>query len=321
MFRVIRALLFAALCGAVVGAAAQSWPAKPVRFICSVGLGSAPDLVARLAADRLGTRLGRQVYVENMPGGAGQIATQAAARAAPDGYTFFLAGAGVIAIDRHMFKSLPYDADRDFVPVARLYDTGALALAVHPTVPAKTVAELIALAKAQPGKLSMGVDGTLSPIIGQYFTKTTGIDVVAVPYKTPGPMLQDLAEGRTHFIFVSMQALDVYRRSGRLRVVGVGTLKRFPGLEDVPTISETLPGFRAGGIGILVAPTGTTADILQRVNRELDPIVRDPDYGRRLLAFGFTSSDAGTAQSIAEVIRAEREMWDKIFKSVGIEPH
>ena len=315
-----RALLLAALLGAAAPAAAQAWPTKPIRFIVAVGLGSEPDLVTRLAADRLGAPLGRQVYVENIPGGAGQIAAQTAARAAPDGYSFFLAGASAIAIDRHLFNSLPYDVDRDFVPVARLYDSGALALAVHPDVPVKTVAELLAFAKARPGKLSLGVDGTLSPIIGQYFLSATGVNLVSVPYKTPGPMLQDAAEGRTQVVFVSMQALDSYRRSGKLRIIGVGTTRRFPGLEEVPTIAETVPGFRAGGIGILVAPSGTPADILQRMNRALDPIVRDPDYAKRLLAIGFVSSDAGTPQSLVETIRAEREMWDKIMKVAAIEP-
>ena len=287
-------------------AAAQNWPVKPVRLIISVALGTAPDLVVRLLADSLTKPLGRTVIVENIAGGAGQIAAQAAARAAPDGYTYFLAGLNHIAIDRLMFKSLPYDPDRDFTIVGKVYDSGAIAIAVPPDLPVKNLPELIALARAQPGKMSYGADGSLGPIIGQYFTKTAGIEI-------------DAAQGRTQAVFGSIAALETYRRSGRLKVLAVGTANRFPGLDDIPTFSETLPGFRAGGTGILMTPTGTPAAIIARMQRELDPIVRNPEYQQRLLSFGFTSSNAGTPESIAEFIRGERELWEKIVKTVGLQ--
>jgi len=300
-------------------AAAQNWPAKPVRLILSVALGTAPDLVVRLLADNLSKPLGRTVIVENIAGGAGQIAAQAAARAAPDGYTYFLAGVTHIAIDKLMFKSLPYDTDRDFAIVGKVYDSGAIAIAVPPDLPVKSLPELIALAKAQPGKMSYGADGSLGPIIGQYFTKSAGIDIVSVPYKGPAQMLQDAAQGRIQLVFGSIAALETYRKSGRLKVLAVGTPNRFPGMDDIPTFSETLPGFRAGGTGILMTPTGTPAAIIQRMQRELDPIIRNPEYQQRLLSFGFTSSNAGTPESIAESIRAERELWEKIVRTVGIQ--
>ena len=300
-------------------AAAQNWPVKPVRLIISVALGTAPDLVVRLLADSLTRPLGRAVIVENIAGGAGQIAAQAAARAAPDGYTYFLAGLNHIAIDRLMFKTLPYDADRDFAIVGRIYDSGAIAIAVPPDLPVKNLTELIALAKTQPGKMSYGADGSLGPIIGQYFTKSAGVDIVAVPYKGPAQMLQDAAQGRTQVVFGSIAALETYRKSGRLKVLAVGTPNRFPGLDDTPTFSETLPGFRAGGTGILMAPAGTPVAIIQRMLRELDPIVRSPEYQQRLLSFGFTSSNAGTPESIAEFIRGERELWEKIVRTAGLQ--
>ena len=299
--------------------AAQNWPLKPVRLIISVALGTAPDLVVRLLADSLGKPLGRAVIVENVAGGAGEIAAQAAARAAPDGYTYFLAGLNHIAIDRLMFKSLPYDPDRDFAIVGKVYDSGAIAIAVPADLPAKNLPELIALAKAQPGKMSYGADGSLGPIIGQYFTKSAAVDIVAVPYKGPAQMLQDAAQGRTQAVFGSIAALETYRKSGRLKVLAVGTPNRFPGLDDIPTFSETLPGFRAGGTGILVTPAGTPAAIIQRMHRELDIVVRNTDYQQRLLSFGFTSSNAGTSESIAEFIRGERELWEKIVRTVGIQ--
>jgi tripartite-type tricarboxylate transporter receptor subunit TctC len=320
MPRALKCLLCTLLLGAAHTVSAQNWPAKPVRLICSIATGTAPDLVLRMMAERLSKNVGKQFFVENILGGAGHIAGQAAARAAPDGHTFFLAGAGILVIDRYMFKSLPFDADRDFTPFAKLYDSGALTIAVNPQLPVKNVAELISLARAQPGKLSYGVDGTLSPIIGSYFTRLSGIDMVAIPYKGPGQMLQDAAENRTQAVIVSLQGLDTYRRSGKLRVIGIGSQRRYPGLEEVATIGETLPGFRAGGIGIVVAPTGTPADILDRLRREIDAIVREPEYQKRLLQFGFIASDGGTPQSIAETLRSERELWAKISATVGFQP-
>ncbi len=301
------------------GSAAQNWPTKPVRLVISVALGTAPDLVARLLADSLTKPLGRSVIVENVAGGAGQIAAQAAARAAADGYTYFLAGLNHIAIDRMMFKSLPYDVDRDFAIVGKIYDSGAIAIAVPPDLPVRNLTELIALAKTQPGKMSYGADGSLGPIIGQYFTKIAGVDIVSVPYKGPAQMLQDAAQGRTQAVFGSIASLETYRKSGRLKILAVGTPNRFPGLENIPTFAETLPGFRAGGTGILMTPTGTPGAIIQRMQRELDPIVRNPEYQQRLLSFGFTSSDAGTPDSIAEFIRSERELWEKIVRTVGLQ--
>ena len=320
MLRVKKCLLCIFLLLSTNRVFAQAWPAKSVRLICSIATGTAPDLVLRMAAERLSKNVGRQFFVENILGGAGHIAGLAASRAAPDGHTFFLAGAGILVIDRYLFKSLPFDADRDFTAFVKLYDSGALTFAVNPQLPVRSIAELIALARAQPGKLSYGVDGTLSPIIGNYFTKLAGIDMVGVPYKGPGQMLQDAAENRTQAVIVSLQGIDTYRRSGKLRVIGIGSQRRYPGLEDVATIAETLPGFRAGGIGIIVAPAGTPADILDRMRREIDPIVRDPEYQKRLLQFGFIASDGGTPQSIAETIRGERELWGKIAATVGFQP-
>jgi tripartite-type tricarboxylate transporter receptor subunit TctC len=299
-------------------ATAQAWPTKPLRIIISVAIGTAPDLVTRLLADSLSKSLGRSVVVENAAGGAGQIAAQAAVRAAPDGYSYFLAGLNHIAIDRHLFKTLPYDMDKELVPVARVYDSGALTIAITPDLPAKNLAEFIALAKKFPGKMIYGADGSLSPIIGNYFTRVTDTDFVAVNYKGPGSMLQDASQGRIQAAIISLATVEPYRKDGRLRVLAVGTAKRFPGLDEVPTMSETIPGFRAGGTGILMTQAPVPAAIVARMRREMDPIIRSSEYQQRLLTFGFTSSDAGTPESIAEFIRGERELWEKIVKTVGI---
>jgi tripartite-type tricarboxylate transporter receptor subunit TctC len=265
--------------------------------------------------------LGRTFYVENLTGGMGLLAAQTAARAEPDGYTFYLAGVGVIAADRHLFKSLPYNPDRDFVPVAMIYDSSAFAVAVHPDVPAKTVPELIALARAQPGQLSYatGSVGVLS-IPGQWFNKVAGTDMVAVRYNNAAQMLQDAVGGRTQVIFTTVGALDPFRKAGKLRVLGVSSAKRFPPWSDVPTIGETLPGYNIVGIGILVAPAGTSPGIVQRLNREIDRILKEPEVVQRLLALGMTTVGAGTPRSIAEFMRNERQNWDKMLRGVNIKP-
>lgn len=321
MFRTISMLVAAVVLAALGVAAAQDWPARPVRMIVSPGPGTPPDVILRLVSDRLSQKLGKQFVVENLSGGGGLIASQAAARAAPDGYTFYLAGVGVVATDRFMFKSLPYNADRDFVPVAILYDSTAFVLAVHPNVPAKTVAELIAVAKAQPGKLSYGTDTVgVAAIPGLWFNKLAGTDIVAVPYKSAAQLVQDAVAGRLQVVFTEINLVEPYRKAGKLRVLGVTSAKRFPLWESVPAISETLPGYKIAGLGILWAPTGTSSAIVQRMNREIDTIVKEPDYVQKLLSIGFTTNGAGSAQSIAEFIRSERDNWDRMLSGVNIQP-
>jgi len=317
-----RLLLCTAAFGAAAGqAGAQAWPEKPVKLIAPVSTGTALDISLRMTADRLSQAFGRSFYVENVTGGMGLTAAQTAARAEPDGYTFYLAGVGVIAADRHLFKSLPYNPDRDFVPVAMIYDSSAFAIAVHPDVPAKSVPELIALAKAQPGKLSYGTGsvGVLG-IPGRWFNKVAGTDMVPVPYNNAAQMMQDVIGGRTQVVFTTVGALDPFRKAGKLRVLAVSSAKRFPGWNDVPTIAETLPGYNIVGIGILVAPSGTPAGIVQRLNREIDRILKEPEVVQRLLALGMTTSGAGTPQSVAEFMRNERENWDKMLRGVNIQP-
>jgi tripartite-type tricarboxylate transporter receptor subunit TctC len=312
----------AALFAAVGQAAAQAWPEKPVRLIAPIAGGNSADVVLRLVADRLSQVFGRQFYVDNVLGGRGLIATQAAARAAADGYTYYLAGVGVVAADRHMFKTLPYDPDRDFVPVAILYDVSAFAVAVHPDVPAKNVAELIALAKEQPKMLSYGADSVgVTTIPGLWFNKIAGTEIVPVPYKTPAQMLQDVVAGRTQVVFTTVGLLDPFRKAGRLRVLGVTSARRFPSWPDVPTIAETLPGYnKIVGIGILVAPAGTPADIIARLKREIDAIIKDPDVVQRMLAVGIFNSGVVTPIPIAEFLRSERENWDKMLGGVNVQP-
>ena len=317
----LNALLGTALLAAGGVAQAQSWPERPGKVLLGTGPGTIPDLVTRMVAERMGRAFGKPFVVENLVGGGGMGAAQAAARSAPDGYTFFTAGIGFIATDRYMFKSVPYDTDRDFTQVALLYDSAPFAIAVRPDTPVKNVAELIALAKAQPGKLSYGADSVgATAIIGEWFNKVAGVQIAAIPYKSVAQMLSDALSGQTQVVFNTVANMDNFRKAGKLRVIGVSSARRLPFLDDIPAISETLPGFRMVGVGIMAAPAGTPAAIIQRVNREVDAMEREPEYINLLQSFGITSSGAGTPQSIAEFIRAERENWDRVMKGLDVQP-
>lgn len=310
-------VLFCLLSGAAIG---QAYPLKSVRFIVPNGAGSSPDVVARLVAERLSRRLGQQFLVENNIAGAGLVGAQQAAKAAPDGYTLFMGSASAMASNLVMFKSLPYDPTRDFVPVAGLVDNGPYVLAVHPDVPVKTFSEWVALAKARPGKLSFAADAGLAGIVGKWLNKTAGIDVVHVPYKAIPPSIQDTAGGRVEMILISPIAIAPFTSSGKLRTIAITSAKRFPGMENIPTIAETLPGFQIGGWFLLAAPAGTPGDIVQRLNHEVDVYLKEPEIIERLRNFGFSTSGAGTPQSLQEFIRSEQARWVQIAREVGVEP-
>ena len=309
--------IFCALCSAASG---QAYPVKSIRFIVPNGAGSSPDVVARLVAERLSRRLGQQLLVENNIAGAGLVGAQQAAKAPPDGYTLFMGSASALASNLVMFKSLPYDPVKDFVPVAGLVDNGPYVVAVHPDVPAKSFGEWLALARARPGKLSFAADAGLAGIIGKWLNKTAGIDVVHVPYKAIPPSIQDTAGGRVEMILISPIAIAPFTSSGKLRILAITSAKRFPGMENIPTVAETLPGFQIGGWFLLAAPAGTPGDITQRLNHEVDAYLKEPEIIERLRNFGFSTSGAGTLQSLQEFIRTEQARWVQIAREVGVEP-
>jgi tripartite-type tricarboxylate transporter receptor subunit TctC len=313
-------LLGVALWLTISAAQGQSWPAKPLKLIVPNATGSSPDLLSRLWAERLSRALGQQVLVENNIAGSGLVAAQTAARSAPDGYTWFLATVVTHATNPSMYKSLPYDPVRDFAPVAILMDDGPFIVAVNPNVPAKDFAEFIALAKARPGKLSFAADAGIAGIAGRWLFKVAGVEVVHVPYKQIAPSLQDVVGGRVEAIIISLAASDAFVKSGKLRLVGVTSARRFPGVENVPSISETVPGVQFGGWFTIATPAGTPADMIQRVNRETAEFLKQPEIDARIRSFGWFSNGAGTPQSTSEFIRGEREKWARIIREVGIQP-
>jgi len=300
---------------------AQEWPSRPVKFIISQPPGTSPDIVARFLADRLSRQIGQPVVVENRPGGQNVIGAQAAAKAPADGYTYFFATTAAVITNPLTFKSLPYDPARDFVPVAMIAKS-PMVVAVNPSVPAKTLAELVALDKAQPGKLAAANEGakTFSGMMSQMLNRTAGTRLLQVPYSGVAPAIQDTIAGRTQVVLVSSAAMLPFLKRGDLRALAMSAGKRVRGLEDVPTLSESFPGFEYVGWFALLAPTGTPGAVIRRVNRDMDKVLAEADIAKKLYAFGLVNEGAGTQESLNEFLRAERERWAKLVKEIGLQP-
>ena len=302
-------------------ALAQEWPARPVKFIVSQAPGTSPDIVARYMADRLSKIWNQSVVVENRPGGQNVPGAQAAARSAPDGYTFFYATTAAIVSNPFTFKALPYDPVKDFAPVAMIAKS-PMVIAVNPEVPAKSLSELIAQDKSQPGRLAAANEGTktFSGLMSQMLNQTTGMRLLQVPYNGVSPAIQDTIAGRTQVVLVSSAALLPFLKRGELRPLAVSSGKRVRGLEDVPTLAETYPGFEYVGWFALLAPTGTPATIIQRANRDVDKVLTDPEVAQRLFDLGLVNEGAGTPEALADFLQAERGRWAKLVKDIGLQP-
>jgi tripartite-type tricarboxylate transporter receptor subunit TctC len=300
---------------------AQEWPTRPVKFIVSQAPGTSPDITARYLADRLSRLWNQSVVVENRPGGQNVPGAQAAARSAPDGYTFFYATTAAIVSNPYTFKALPYDPARDFAPVAMIAKS-PMVVAVNPSVPAKSLAELIALDKAQPGRLAAANEGpkTFSGMMSQMLNLTAGMQLLQVPYNGVSPAIQDTIAGRTQVVLVSSAALLPFLKRGDLRPLAVSAGKRVRGLEEVPTLSETYPGFEYVGWFALLAPAGTPGAVIQRANRDMDRVLTDPEVAQRLYDLGLVNEGAGTPESLNEFLRAERERWGRLVKEIGLQP-
>jgi tripartite-type tricarboxylate transporter receptor subunit TctC len=321
MLKINAGLLCAALALFGAGASAQNWPNKPVRLIISTGGGTSPDRIGRIVADRLSRDLGQSIVVDNITGGGGIIATRTAARASPDGYTLFFAGVSALVTDLFTVKDPGYDADRDFEPIAMIYEEGSLGIAVHPSVAAKTFPEFLALAKKEPGKLSYGTTSVnFIMLFGRWMDKLAGTEMLAVAYKSPAQQFQDVLSGRIQMIISSPPTLEAHMKAGKLRVLAVDGAKRYPGWPEVPNIADTFPGFRLSGMGVMVAPKGTPQEIVRSVHRGMEKIVTDKAYQDALLTMGFTIDGAGTPESIRKLVRERRDYWKQVFDGLGIKP-
>jgi len=298
---------------------AQAYPARPVRWIIGFPPGGGADTVARIIGPWLSERLGQPVIIENRPGASTNIAVQAVVNSPPDGYTLLFLGASAV-VNTSLFESLPFNLQRDIAPVSGLIDY-PMVMVAHPSVPAKTVAELIVHAKANPGKVTMASFGTgsASHLAGELFKLMAGVDMVHVPYRGGAAMMIDLVGGQVQVGFDVMVTSLPHIRTGALRALGVAGTKRFDMLPDVPTIAETLPGYEArtwAGVGV---PRGTPPEIIARLNREINAGLATPTIRSRLAEIG-TVPMILTAAEFGAYVAAETEKWAKVVKSAGIKP-
>jgi tripartite-type tricarboxylate transporter receptor subunit TctC len=313
-----RALAVCALAVLACPAQAQTYPTKPVRIIVPYAAGGNTDFTARAIAERMSPLLKQQVVVENRPGGATNIGSELVARAAPDGYTLLMAGASN-AINMSLFRKLPYDTLRDFDPIV-LCVQGANVLVVHTSVPARNLKELIALAKAQPGKLNFASSGLGSSnhMAGELLKVMAGIDIVHVPYKGNAPAITDLLGGHVEMAFSGVPALVPHIQSGRVRAIAIGSLKRFPALPQVPTFDESgLKGYEATTWFGLMAPAKTPKDIVSRWNAEVDRILKSPELHDRFMNEGIEPM-GGSSESFAKFIRAEIDKYARVIKAAHV---
>jgi tripartite-type tricarboxylate transporter receptor subunit TctC len=298
---------------------AQAYPTRPVRLIAPFAPGGAFDILARLMGQWLSERLGHQFVIDNRPGGGSNIGTEAVVRAPPDGYTLLIVGS-YNAINATLYDKLNFNFIRDIAPVAGVL-RGPYVLAVNPSVPAKSVPEFIAYAKANPRKLKMASPGTGTGghIASELFKMMAGVDMVHVPYRGGGPALTDLLGGQMQVYFPTTVGSIEYIRAGRLRALAVTTATRSDALPDIPTVAEFLPGYEASGWSGVGAPKATPAEIVEKLNKEINAALADPKLKARLADVGGTVL-AGSSADFGKLIAAETEKWGKVIKFAGIKP-
>ena len=297
---------------------AQNFPNRPLRLIVPFPPGGATDAFARIVQARWAESLGQNIVIENRAGAGGMIGADLVAKAPPDGYTLLIGNIAALAMNVGVYSKMPYDPAKDFAPVLRTVDVN-YALVVHPNVPARTLPELIAHAKANPGKLSYGSAGAGSAphLATELLKQRAGIDILHVPYKGGGPMVADLLGGQIQLGIGDQANLMPQVKAGKLRVLAVGSARRSPYYPEVPTIAESdLPGFEAGAWQGLAAPAGTPADVVRRLNESLARVMELPDVKERLLGAGLEPV-GGSPDDFARFIRAEIVKWVKVAKDVG----
>jgi len=297
-------------------ARAQAYPTKPVRMVVGNAAGGAPDIFARLIGQWLSDRLGQPFLVENRPGAATNIATEAVVRALPDGYTLLLITT-TGAINATVYDKLNFNFIRDIAPVASVVRLPLIML-VHPSVPVKTVPEFIAYAKANPGKISMASTGIGSPthMSGELFKMMAGVDMVHVPYRGGTAVLTDLIGGQVQVLFIGTETIG-HIKSGKLRALAVTTATRLDLLPDIPTVAEYLPGYEVSAWFGIGAPRNTPTDIIEKLNKEINAALADPNIKARLADLGGTAL-AGSAADFAKLIAEETEKWAKVIRAANI---
>ena len=302
-------------------ALSQPYPSRPVRLLIPSTPGGSVDTIARTLGPKVSERWGQQLVVENRPGAGGTIAGDLVAKSAPDGYTLLLGTIAALATNVSLQKKLPYDPLKDFAPVT-LVATQNLMLVIHPSVPAKTVKELVRFAKAQPGKLSFASagNGSGSHLSGELFKQVTGIDILHVPYKGVQPAMVDVISGQVAMNFPSILSALPHLRSGRVRALAVTGAKRTRAAPGLPTMQEAgIKDYESMTWYAVVAPAGTQPDIVTRISSEIAGIVKQPEIADRLSKEG-ADPVGGTPQEFGRYLRSEIEKWRKVIRAAGIQP-
>jgi tripartite-type tricarboxylate transporter receptor subunit TctC len=312
------ALAAGALAAIAPAARAQAFPNKPIRLICPFPPGGAVDIASRAIAAELSRTIGQQVNVENKPGAGGNIGGIEAVRSAPDGYTLFMTTSGIQAINPALYAKMPFDPNKDLVPVSALVSLSNV-LVVHPSVKANSVAELLALLRAQPGQLTFASSGSGTSIhmSGEMFKQLAKVDMVHVPYKGSAPALTDLLGGQVNLMFDNIPSALPHIRSGKLRALATTGVRRDPTLPDLPTVAEAgVGGYESGVWFGLAAPAGTPRDIVSRVADEAIKGTKSPEFVKRMTELGYVIIGAGP-DTMAEMNRAEVARWGPIVKTSG----
>jgi len=315
MLRIACALLALFLC---VSASGQTYPAKPIKIIVPFAQGGAADLLSRMVAQRLQEAWGQPVVVENRTGANGNIGMEAAAKSAPDGYTLVQAPNGNIVVNPNLFQKLPY-TEKDFAPVSQIAKVENV-LVVNPGIAANSVAELLALAKAQPGKISFASPGVGSQahLAGEFLRLRGNVDLLHIAYKGVGPALNDVLGGQVSMMFAAIPSAQPHVKAGKLRALGVASLQRSSAMPDVPTVAEqNLPGFEAVSWYSILAPAGTPREIVERLSGEIARMLAQPETREKLAGIGATAI-GGSPEQLAAVIQDESARYADLFKKAGI---
>lgn len=299
---------------------AQSYPAKPVRVIVPFPAGGGTDLFARAVAQKLSGALGQQFIVDNRSGAGGMIGSELVAKAPPDGHTLLITSSSTHSINPHLVKKPLYDPLRDFAPIS-LIASAPNVLVIHPSVPARSVRDLIALAKARPGQLNYASNGTgtLSHLTGELFKLRTGVALLHIPYKGGPPALIDLIAGQVAMLFTAVPTASTHMRAGRLRALAVTGEKRLESLKDLPAVAETIPGFESSQWWGFYAPASTSAELIGKLNAEVETILRDGDVRSRFATDG-AEAVGGSPSRFAAFHKADHEKWRKVVSEAGIRP-
>jgi tripartite-type tricarboxylate transporter receptor subunit TctC len=296
---------------------AQQYPSQPIRLVVPFAPGGGSDIIARAINEPLSRQLGQPVVIDNRPGAGATIGADIVAKSSPDGYTVLYTTIGPQITNPYLMKSLPYDPVKDLMPVAMLAELDNV-LVVHPSVPAKNVAELIAYAKANPGKLNFSSSGmgTSAHLGGELFKSLAGIDIQHIAYKGTGPSLQDLQAGNVQMAVDSLATLQPFIKSGRLVALGISNTQRNPLLPDAPPIADSLPGYQASTINYFTVRSGTPKAIVDRLNRDISAVLRQPEVRERMLGMAVTPV-IETPEVLAVRITREQEKWRRVIQQSG----